>query len=414
MLKKLRILSIVCVILLNFAVAVFYNESYADVLNPTDDQKIEYRATSVKKVNSKYQLRVEIWLHHLTFKGFALRTSYDRDQIKPSNPSSNIEITLSDYFAMTPGNITLVNGFEKFLEVDSWSLEEEDEEGVLDLTYTILGDDERTGTNQYLHTEDPTNNYIQIDGDVQIGYMTFILDDRSVSEDAAQIMIGELSPITGVKLIIDGNDEYDAQELFEFVVVPQKGILRGSVDTTKQTKNTTGKHQAVIRVFKEEEVENLLMSWQGWDWTGLDNNFQKKKTDAFHDQIDANLVEEEKINTDDDGLYEIELDPGTYFVIIDKLGYLDVMYYNITIEAMGVIDLGKKELTPGDINKDGQVQVKDKTLMTQKYGQPVSTGSNDELDFNNDNKITIADKTMVTQNYGKTREIIDMTGKTSP
>ena len=94
MIKKLGKLSIVCVLLLNLSLNIFYHKSYAGVLQPTDDQKIEYRATSVKKVNSKYQLRIEIWLHHLTFKGFALRTNYDSNQIKPSDPTLNTEIQL--------------------------------------------------------------------------------------------------------------------------------------------------------------------------------------------------------------------------------------------------------------------------------------------------------------------------------
>ena len=311
-----------------------------------------------------------------------------------------------------PANLTLVNGFENFMAVDSWSDEADDENGILDLTYTVLGVDERTGTNEFLDTTNPNDTFINVPSDVQIGYMTFTLDEKKVSDTAIGIKTDSLSPMTGVKLIIDGNDEYDAKKLFKFVVVPQQGTIKGSVDTTAQTKNTTKKHQATIRVFAEMDIENLLTTWKGWNWEGLINEFNKKKTDTFHDEIDSNLKEIAKVDTNDDGSYSIDIDPGTYFIIIDKVGYLDIMFYNVKVDPMGVIDLTKKVLTPGDTNKDGQVQLKDKTLMAQKYGAKVVEGVTDKLDFNNDNKINVTDKTMIAQNYGKLRELINMTNLT--
>ena len=63
MIKKLRVLIIVCVILLNIIFSLMYQKTSAAILTPTDEQKIEYRATTVKKVNSQYQLTVDINLH---------------------------------------------------------------------------------------------------------------------------------------------------------------------------------------------------------------------------------------------------------------------------------------------------------------------------------------------------------------
>jgi len=100
----------------------------------------------------------------------------------------------------------------------------------------------------------------------------------------------------------------------------------------------------------------------------------------------------EQIETNSDGTFEMGLLPGQYSILIDKPGYLDYIITNLQIGA-GNIDLGEIVLEPGDINKDGVVDVIDigwiKDAVAGVYNVP--SGNRDAYDINGDGVIDILD-----------------------
>lgn len=57
-------------------------------------------------------------------------------------------------------------------------------------------------------------------------------------------------------------------------------------------------------------------------------------------------------------------------------------------------------ISPTDVNRDGQVNILDLTLVASQFGKPI-TGTNAAADVNGDGNINILDLTLVAQNFGK-------------
>ena len=130
------------------------------------------------------------------------------------------------------------------------------------------------------------------------------------------------------------------------------------------------------------------------------------------------IEEKNKMNTNDDGTFEMYLIPGKYTILIDKEGYLDQYYINVNIADKNAIDLSSYEtsnvitLIPGDINKDGTIGILDKTIMTKQNGKTkANLEFNPSADLNNDDVINITDKTILTKNNNLVRKIINLEGE---
>ena len=130
---------------------------YASTLEPANDQKIEYRAISQEVVNGKKQLIIEVRIRKLKFKGIDLRLQYNTALLTPSNIETNAAIEVNDADGI-PSNFTYINGFEKYMDM----LEIEGTTGELRMVYSILGEDERTGTNDYYKEETANQPIVEV------------------------------------------------------------------------------------------------------------------------------------------------------------------------------------------------------------------------------------------------------------
>lgn len=207
--------------------------------------------------------------------------------------------------------------------------------------------------------------------------------------------IGEEDTI--IKIIVTAEDKITTKE-YTIVIKRPYGTLKGRIHT-KSTETTTGKYIAKIRVFKSEEIAKTI------DWAEVKANFEKRASDDLNEKLSkiSKVIESE---TNDDGTYEINLAVGNYDILIDKSGYLDHIYTNIEIKEDNIINKETKELIAGDVNKDGNIQIKDKAIITQNNGRKKgNAGYTEGYDLNNDGIINLYDKSMVTQNNGKKREI---------
>ena len=91
-------------------------KAFASTLEPTNDQKIEYRAISQEVVNGKKQLIIEVRIRKLNFKGIDLRLQYNTALLTPSDIETNTAIDVNDADNI-PSNFTYINGFEKYMDM---------------------------------------------------------------------------------------------------------------------------------------------------------------------------------------------------------------------------------------------------------------------------------------------------------
>ena len=148
---------------------------YASTLEPANDQKIEYRAISQEVVNGKKQLIIEVKIRKLNFKGIDLRLQYNTALLTPSNIETNAAIDVNDADDI-PSNFTYINGFEKYMDM----LEIEGTPGELRMVYSILGEDERTGTNDYYKEETQNQPIVEVQDEAIIGKISFQMENNLV------------------------------------------------------------------------------------------------------------------------------------------------------------------------------------------------------------------------------------------
>ena len=187
---------------------------YASTLEPANDQKIEYRAISQEVVNGKKQLIIEVRIRKLKFKGIDLRLQYNTALLTPSNIETNAAIDVNDADGI-PSNYTYINGFEKYMDM----LEIERTTGELRMVYSILGEDERTGTNNYYKEETANQPIVEVADEAIIGKISFQMEDEiAITTDDIKLKTGSTSPTTGIKVVTSESNNYQAQSLFEFTL----------------------------------------------------------------------------------------------------------------------------------------------------------------------------------------------------
>ena len=86
--EALKHVLIIIAIAMVTIVSMPIEKAYASTLEPTSDQKIEYRAISQEIVNGKKQLIIEVRIRKLNFKGI------DLDKLKVESTGLNINMTI--------------------------------------------------------------------------------------------------------------------------------------------------------------------------------------------------------------------------------------------------------------------------------------------------------------------------------
>ncbi len=199
-------------------------------------------------------------------------------------------------------------------------------------------------------------------------------------------------PDTKITITVTAEDGKTTKEYTVTIKRPY-GIIEGSIETPL-TQSTTGKYTAEVKVYKSTDVSEVF------DWNEVESNGKEQ----LHEQ----LLELSSINytTDDNGNYKIYVIPDKYDILIDKAGYLDLIFKEVEVKENETKQLDHKELFAGDVNKDGVVQIKDLTALLNVFGIS-STDHEYEIkyDFNEDLGIQIKDLTALLANFEKELEI---------
>ncbi len=355
--------------------------SYGAELTPTQDQYMELKLVSTSPVDGQgTQAILELWSYNLDFKGVDVRFSYDNTKLNPSNINTNILTNETDCF-------TFENGFGGFLEM--FEIDEAEPNvlrHIIALNPILDGEGNPTyeSTNAYLKNDPITGDYVDSTGGVLIGRLSFKVEEgANLDETTFSLETSATnSPLTGVKIANTAEDYYSNQSVFRFTM-----ILKGTVTGIIETYNSLGIHRANIKAYPSGTI----------DWENLNG----------HDTLDL-ITPSGTIITNDDGSYSLELIEGKYDILIDKHGYLDDIYTNVSITGNTIIDLGLKELIAGDINKDGFIELEDMDKFYQNYGlTSLDNNFEDGLDFTEDTMIELEDMDIFYRNYGLQKIILN-------
>lgn len=129
--------------------------------------------------------------------------------------------------------------------------------------------------------------------------------------------------------------------------------IKGSIYTAPTA--SLSKHIANIRIYKTEEVQAAI---------DLED---KSLLKTIHTTLLS--LESKDFTTKEDGTYEIYVIPGKYHMLLDKDGYLDNILILPELKDKDEQDIGQKNLTPGDVNKDGLVDQKDVGILMTAFGK---------------------------------------------
>lgn len=247
---------------------------------------------------------------------------------------------------------------------------------------------------------------------------TILYEEKEINNNEAnKIILNKLGePDTKVTIIVTSEDGQTNKE-YTITIKRPYGTVKGKI-FTEPTSFTTEKHIAEVLAYLESDVEEKV------NWESAINNTKNGKSDdlntVFRGDKENSIIgieEKNKINTKDDGTFEVYLIPGKYTLLIDKKGYLDQYYINVNVADKDEIDLSSYEtssvitLIPGDINKDGAIGILDKTIMTKQNGKTqTDLEFNPSADLNDDDLINITDKTILTKNNNLVRKIINLEG----
>lgn len=330
--KLIAMLVIIASIFTVFPIAVNADGTNV-VLDPTDNQYLELRATDVTEVEGQNrQVIFQLWAHNLEFKGFQVRFSYDSDKVTPSNIETNEPTDDSDeYFKFE-------NEFEGRLDFFALPYS-----GEGDGIEAILSLDPPVTTSTHIKDKGSNDYYIDAkDDDVLLGKMSFQMTE-DVYEDGWFSLVTDStsSPTTGIKISVTIPSYYESQSVFRF--------------TDQTASKDADLSDLIVSHGEENELIPELSTYKEYD---LDPSFDKGTYDyevvlmEYIDDLDIKATKSDANSTmkikvpkrdeDDNLVYENDsivyeekdLDSGVpYNVKINKLGEPDtVLTIKVTAE----------------------------------------------------------------------------------
>ena len=161
---------------------------------------------------------------------------------------------------------------------------------------------------------------------------TILYEEKEINNNEAnKIILNKLGePDTKVTIIVTSEDGQTNKE-YTITIKRPYGTVKGKI-FTEPTSFTTEKHIAEVLAYLESDVEEKV------NWESAINNTKNGKSDdlntVFRGDKENSVIgieEKNKINTKDDGTFEVYLIPGKYTLLIDKKGYLDQYYINVNV-----------------------------------------------------------------------------------
>ena len=225
-------------------------------------------------------------------------------------------------------NIKLSNGNEDDENYKEYALNPSFDKNTLEYTTELLEyvdkvnlevtkDDEKSSIviNQPKHDENG-NLVFEDDGS------TIVYEETSLDDLKNEIVLNKLGePDTVIELKVTAEDEVTTKT-YKITIHRPYGTIKGSIHTV----NSNDVHIADVKVYNNSDQI---------DWENI----------SSYDELDNYKTVLNK-KTNEDGTYEINVIPGNYDVLIDKVAYLDYIVTTIQVNENDEIDLDNVELIP--------------------------------------------------------------------
>lgn len=222
---------------------------------------------------------------------------------------------------------------------------------------------------------------------------------------------------TKITIMVTAEDK-DVTKEYSLVIKRPYGTIRGKIFTEPTTTTTTNYNASVLAYDVVDTTKKI-------DWNAAIQSTISSRADDVNQKLHS-MNEKTKVNTNDDGTFEIKMLPGNYDILIDKPGYLDRIFVNVKLDEDADIDLvsvnatspDKNEnslstlnecitLFAGDCNKNGVIEILDSTLMIKNMDSVSSDSNYDEnCDLNDSGRVEILDRTALIKNNDKVRKIL--------
>lgn len=334
------------------------NDYVTTPIDPEDNQYFELRATNIDEKNGYRQVTMELRGHNIEFNGFIVKFKYDKTKLQTSSLTSNEEADeLSDYYAPESEFATSLRMFT----YDENDINLGDNVGVIHWGFLLTNPIQpskhviaREDGINVVRTYELDEEGNKINGDVQLGTMSFKMSPNAVWGDLKDDLGFELvpcenhSPRTGIKINIDGISNYEAQSTFRFTdATASKDADLLNIVVSSEQENEENPESSIQKIydldpeFKKEIYKYKVTLYDYLDTIDItatlsdkDNATMKIKTPKHDDK--GNLVYDDSGGTTI--IYEEEnLTHGVPFgVTLNKLGDPDTIITIIVTAEDGV------------------------------------------------------------------------------
>lgn len=217
---------------------------------------------------------------------------------------------------------------------------------------------------------------------------TIIYEEKEIINDIPlEVIINKLGePDTIITITVTAEDGETVKE-YELTIKRPYGTIKGSVQLGDGLRESM---QASYGVYTKYIVDANIYKANQFNWEGIIDG------STNYDNLDLIKKEISVITDEDTGEYEIKIIPGTYDLQLERRGFLDNIVKDIIINAGDIINVGKKILYPGDVDRSGVVSLQDYTkVINRKDVTKTDATYGYEYDFGQKGYIGLIDITTV-------------------
>lgn len=190
--------------------------------------------------------------------------------------------------------------------------------------------------------------------------VTIVYEEKALSNDTQfGVVLNKLGePDTIIDVIVTAEDGVTVKD-YKVTVKRPYGTIKGSAQLGENLRESM---QLSYGVYTKYLINANVYEAGVFNWNGL--------VDEVSTYAELDLIKKERtvITDEDSGAYEILVIPGKYDLQLERLGFLNVVVKNITVNAGDVIDLGNKVLCPGDVDRNGVISLQDYTKLMNVSG----------------------------------------------
>lgn len=247
---------------LNINISAVIAESDPDEipLQPTENQYLEMRATSIKEVTGQdKQVIFKLIGHNLDFKGFDVRFSYDGTIFKTSNIETNVPTDDEKEFCKLESEFSSCT---EFFTVE-YTGEGTGIRGVFSFNPPV-------NETEHIKEKDGIGKVITTNEELLIGEFSFSMKSDEFDISSFKLETGTNFPMTGIDINLDGTHCFEEQTVFRFTdktaskdAYLSKLIVSSGIKDEENPANSTYKEYELVPIFdmKTLKYELTLMEY---------------------------------------------------------------------------------------------------------------------------------------------------------